>query len=117
MVDPQNTTMPIDTGQDNDRYGFTTQEIGCQQQQIVNLVENSMKNRDKEQKTSQSQNNVATVEGTTTGDDQRIDQEINTRRENRDKEKRGLTIAMEFQGEVNEEECFEAIIKVTLELV
>ena len=39
------------------------------------------------------------------------------RRETTDIERRGLTIDMEFDGEISDEECMEVIIKVTLELV
>ena len=117
MVDPPSTNKAIDTGQNAYRNSISTQNNVEQQQQRSNLVENVMRNQQNGQQASQSQHNAATVEGMSVVNDQRMNQERSTYRGKREKEIRGLSIEMEFQGEVNEEECFEAIIKVTLELV
>jgi len=116
MVDTPSTNKAIDTGQNAYRNSISTQNNAEQQQQRSNLVENEMSNQQNEQ-TSQFQHNATTVEGMSVVNDQRINNERSTDRGTREKEIRGLSIEMEFQGEVNEEECFEVIIKVTLELV
>ena len=84
----------------------------------MNLVENLTRYQNEGQVASQIEMNCAVIEGMTSNNGRRnIDKESNTRRETREIEKRGLTIDMEFQGDVNEEEYVEAILKVTLELV
>ena len=118
MVDPKSTNKTIDTGQNDNRITINNQNNEGQQQQRINLVENVMKNPNNGQDASQSE--VAGNESDEmTMDNSRNETEeghIN-RHEKSDIERRGLTIDMEFEGEISDEECVEVIIKVTLELV
>ena len=118
MVEPQNTTMMIDTGQIDGRCAMGNPNYGDYDKERVNLVENTMRNQ------NEGRNNVlggstcmafdGEVVANENGD---INEEKKIQGVRKEVEKRGLTVDMEFEGDIKEDECVEAMMKVTIQLL
>ena len=63
MVDPQNTTTMIDTGQKDGRNGISSQNNGNHDQKRLNLVENTMSNQKEERNNTQDGSACVLLEG------------------------------------------------------
>ena len=118
MVEPQNTTMMIDTDQINGRCAMGNHNYGDYDKKRVNLVENTMRNQKEGRNNVQDGSSCMLVDGeVVVNENGDINEENKNQGVSKEVKKRGLTLDMEFEGDVKEDECVEAIMKVTIELL